>query len=62
MLSSVLCVLHFLSISRSITRCLTFSGCGHCKKAKPEYMTAAKRLKDDGIDAVLAAVDATVHK
>ena len=24
------------------------SGCGHCKKAKPEFMAAAARFKDDG--------------
>ncbi|VDK42292.1 unnamed protein product [Anisakis simplex] len=36
--------------------------CGHCNKAKPEYMAAAEMLKKDKIDGVLAAVDATVHR
>ena len=26
---------------------LTISGCGHCKKAKPEFMAAASQFKDD---------------
>ncbi|XP_078580818.1 uncharacterized protein LOC144864522 isoform X2 [Branchiostoma floridae x Branchiostoma japonicum] len=33
--------------------------CGHCKKMKPEYDEAAATLKDESIDGVLAAVDAT---
>ena len=24
-----------------------FSGCGHCKKAKPEFTEAAEQFKDD---------------
>lgn len=24
------------------------AGCGHCKKAKPEFMAAAEKFKDDG--------------
>jgi len=35
--------------------------CGHCKAAKPEYTSAAKILKDENIDGVLAAVDADQH-
>ena len=35
--------------------------CGHCKKAKPEYMAAADHFKDDK-KTVLAAVDCTRHK
>ncbi|CAG9766876.1 unnamed protein product [Ceutorhynchus assimilis] len=33
--------------------------CGHCKRMKPEYETAAAQMKDEGIGGVLAAVDAT---
>lgn len=29
---------------------------------KPEYMRAAERLNNDGVDGVLAAVDVTLHK
>ncbi|XP_077996871.1 protein disulfide-isomerase A5-like [Glandiceps talaboti] len=36
--------------------------CGHCKKAKPDYAAAATQLADEGIDAVLAAVDATAQR
>ncbi|XP_021377087.1 protein disulfide-isomerase A5-like [Mizuhopecten yessoensis] len=34
--------------------------CGHCKKAKPEFMQAAAKLKDDS-KVLLAAIDCTVH-
>jgi len=33
--------------------------CGHCKKMKPEYDDAAKRLKEESVDGILAAVDCT---
>ena len=33
--------------------------CGHCKAMKPDYMQAAKMMKDAGVHGVLAAVDAT---
>ena len=29
------------------TRLILFPGCGHCKKAKPEFMAAAAQFKDD---------------
>lgn len=35
-----------------------FQGCGHCKKAKPEFVTAADYFKDD-IRVELAAIDCT---
>ncbi|XP_061090139.1 protein disulfide-isomerase A5 [Conger conger] len=39
------------------------SGCGHCKKMKPEYDAAAEILnKDRDSPGVLAAVDSTIHK
>lgn len=37
-----------------------FTGCGHCKKAKPEFVTAAAHYKDDP-RTELAAVDCTQH-
>lgn len=36
--------------------------CGHCKTMKPAYVEAAKTLKDQKVDGILAAVDATKEK
>ncbi|XP_066149547.1 protein disulfide-isomerase A5 [Euwallacea fornicatus] len=33
--------------------------CGHCKRMKPEYETAAAQMKEEGISGLLAAVDGT---
>ncbi|XP_018565314.1 protein disulfide-isomerase A5 [Anoplophora glabripennis] len=33
--------------------------CGHCKKMKPEYESAAAQMKSEGIQGMLAAIDAT---
>lgn len=33
--------------------------CGHCKRMKPEYETAAKKMRERGIPGILAALDAT---
>lgn len=38
--------------------CHERTGCGHCKKAKPEFTTAAAHYKDDP-HVELAAVDCT---
>lgn len=38
------------------------SGCGHCKRMKPDLVEAAKRLKDEGVAGAIAAVDATKEK
>ncbi|XP_013389215.1 protein disulfide-isomerase A5-like [Lingula anatina] len=36
--------------------------CGHCKKMKPEYVQAAAQLKEEGVEGILAAVDATKER
>lgn len=33
--------------------------CGHCKAMKPAYVDAARRMKEENVGGVLAAVDAT---
>lgn len=40
---------------------LFFEGCGHCKRAKPEFNKVADTFKDDPRIGV-AAVDCTQHK
>lgn len=35
--------------------------CGHCKAAKPEFMSAAKQFSDDK-KVAFAALDCTVHQ
>nr|CAD7589913.1 unnamed protein product [Timema genevievae] len=39
---------------------LANTGCGHCKKAKPEFVAAAEEFKDDS-KVEFAAVDCTLH-
>ena len=36
--------------------------CGHCKRAKPHFVSAAAKMKESGISGKLAAVDCTVHQ
>ncbi|XP_065582725.1 protein disulfide-isomerase A5-like isoform X1 [Artemia franciscana] len=36
--------------------------CGHCKRMKPVYETAALKLKEQKVDGILAAVDVTKSK
>ena len=33
--------------------------CGHCKRAKPQFVSAAAKMKKDGMAGRLAAVDCT---
>lgn len=42
-------------------KCFPFPGCGHCKKAKPEFVSAADTFRDDP-KIELAAVDCTKHR
>lgn len=35
--------------------------CGHCKRLKPEFETAATILKNRGVNVILGAIDATVN-
>uniref|UniRef100_A0AAF5PVN3 Thioredoxin domain-containing protein n=2 Tax=Wuchereria bancrofti TaxID=6293 RepID=A0AAF5PVN3_WUCBA len=50
----------FVAEHRSVL-VLIYAPCIHCKMVKPEFIRAADRLKRDGIDGVLAAVDATTN-
>ena len=36
--------------------------CGHCKAMKADYARAAQQLTEEGVQHVLAAVDATVEQ
>ena len=36
--------------------------CGHCKRAKPHFVSAAAKMKSDGVSGRLAAVDCTIHQ
>lgn len=40
---------------------IAFLGCGHCKKAKPEFSKAAEKFKDDP-KVEFAAVDCTTQQ
>ena len=35
--------------------------CGHCQNLHPVFEEAAQTLKKDGVDVLMATVDATVH-
>jgi len=35
--------------------------CGHCKKAKPQFVAAAAKMKEEGIEGKLAGVDCTLE-
>lgn len=37
------------------------SGCGHCKRLKPDYVKAAEELKAQGFQAQMAMLDCTVN-
>lgn len=51
----------FISTSQNVLTMFYAPWCGHCKKAKPQFTSAAEKLKDDG-KSKLAAVDCTEHK
>merc|ERR1719186_1477925 len=36
--------------------------CGHCKRAKPHFVSAAAKMEEQGMSGKLAAVDCTIHQ
>ena len=36
--------------------------CGHCKRAKPHFVSAAAKMVEQGMSGKLAAVDCTIHQ
>lgn len=52
----------FVSANPSALVMLYAPWCGHCKKMKPEYVEAARMLKEQGVEGALVAVDATKNQ
>lgn len=48
-----------LQFSFYFTIIIYFSGCGHCKRMKPNYISAAEELEAEGMKKCLAMVDCT---
>lgn len=55
-----MCISFARKVLSNLTVCLCV-GCGHCKQAKPEFMAAAEKLKDE-LRIVFGAVDCTQHQ
>lgn len=52
----------FLKSKSSVLVMFYAPWCGHCKKAKPEYQTAADKLAMESDSKVFAAVDCTTNE
>lgn len=52
----------FLKSKSSVLVMFYAPWCGHCKKAKPEYQTAADKLAKESDSKVFAAVDCTTNE
>ena len=51
-----------MSASPSVLVMFYAPWCGHCKRAKPHFVSAAAKMKASGMAGKLAAVDCTVHR
>ena len=52
----------FLSSNPSVLVMFYAPWCGHCKRAKPHFVSAAAKLKAEGVEGKVAAVDCTVNR
>jgi len=52
----------FMSENPSVLVMFYAPWCGHCKRAKPHFVSAAAKMKEKGIAGKLAAVDCTIHR
>ena len=52
----------FLSSHPSVLVMFYAPWCGHCKRAKPHFVSAAAKLKAEGVEGKVAAVDCTVNR
>jgi len=52
----------FMSGNPSVLVMFYAPWCGHCKRAKPHFVSAAAKMVEQGMSGKLAAVDCTIHQ
>ena len=52
----------FMTANPSVLIMFYAPWCGHCKRAKPHFVSAAAKMASQGMSGKLAAVDCTIHQ